>query len=103
MVCLEDFYKTTGFSRSFFGEVIEVSPSTLKKYEWSNTDNMRRSTIEKIEEGAKAILDSEIQVHVCPPGYFCNSPIWVVTWKGGKYRGNSIGLAKMVRGIAGLL
>ena len=104
MICLEEFYEKTGFSRSFLGEVVGVSPDSLKKYEWSNIDHMRQSTIDKIETGVTAILNAGVHVHVYPPHYFwSSSPEWVVTWNDGKYRGTSMGITEMVRGIAGLL
>lgn len=75
MVCLEDFYKETGMSRSFLSRIINVSEDTLKKYEWSDTDRMRQSTIDKIENGVHALSDIYLKVECL---HFGNG--WTVYW-----------------------
>ena len=62
MICLEKFYEEYGFSRTLLAECIKVSVSTLRKYECSNTDHMRKSTIDKIETGVGRM--KELNLHV---------------------------------------
>ena len=76
MVCLENFYKETGLSRTMFGDIAGVSSDTLRKYEWSNTDRMRKSTIEKIEGYARKALSIGLRIE---PLHFGNG--WTVRWE----------------------
>lgn len=62
MLCLEKFYQDTGYSRSLLSDILDVSEDTLRKYERSNTDRMRESTIRKIEDGVPKILESGVKV-----------------------------------------
>jgi hypothetical protein len=75
MVCLEKLYQETGLSRSLFSDISEVSTASLKKYEWSDTDKMRKSTIEKIEIAARRCTEHSLKVK---PLHFGNG--WLMIW-----------------------
>ena len=100
MVCLEDFYRETGFSRALLGKVLGISTDTLRKYEWSDTDRMRRSTVEKIEDGVHKLEPFGFQVMDLHFGQG-----FMVCWNNpepGKRHVSGDCVAQFIRGTAGL-
>ena len=75
MVCLEKLYQETGLSRSLFSDISGVSTDSLKKYEWSDTDRMRKSTIDKIETAASRCAEHSLKASDL---HFGNG--WQLTW-----------------------
>ena len=76
MLCLEKFFEDTNISRCLFAEAIGVSVDSVRKYEWSLTDNMRQRTIEKIENGARRLMDKDVKM--TKTSYFGDER-WVMT------------------------